>query len=257
VIYLFTIGAAFLGYVLPWGQMSYWAATVITNLLSVVPIFGAKLVIWVWGGFAVGNPTLTRFFTLHFILPFIIRFLVFMHIYYLHYYGRANPLGTVRVSRISFHSYYTVKDSLLFLLVILGLVLFSAAFGYDFMDPENFIPANILVTPIHIQPEWYFLFAYAILRAVPDKLGGVVALLSAICILFVYRASSTGKKVFLGYQFNPLTRLLFWNLITSFLLLTWLGATPAEYPYSLVAQWVSICYFLLHITLICTNTYSK
>jgi len=181
------MGTAFLGYVLPWGQISYWAATVITNLLSVVPIFGPKLVIWVWGGFAVGNPTLTRFFTLHFLLPFIISFLAFIHVYYLHRYGRSNPLGIRRLQYISFHPYYRTKDVLIFILVTLGFILFSCIFGYDFIDPENFIPANALVTPIHIQPEWYFLFAYAILRAIPDKLGGVIALLFSILILAGYR----------------------------------------------------------------------
>jgi len=249
VLYLLTMGTAFLGYVLPWGQMSYWAATVITNLLSVVPVFGGKLVVWVWGGFAVGNPTLTRFFTLHFLLPFVISFLAFIHIYYLHRYGSANPLGTERLSRLSFHYYYSVKDLFLFLILIIIFILFSAIFGYDFIDPENFIPANILVTPIHIQPEWYFLFAYAILRAIPNKLGGVLALLLSILILLIYSWRSY-KAIFIGCQFSPITRLSFWSLVTTFGLLTWLGATPAEYPYAGVAQVVSVIYFIFHFIII-------
>jgi len=247
LLYLLAMGTAFLGYVLPWGQMSYWAATVITNLLSVIPIFGENLVMWVWGGFAVGNPTLTRFFALHFLLPFIIRFVAFIHVYYLHRYRRSNPLGVKATTLLPFHLYYSVKDLFIFLIIILIFLLFSILYGYDFIDPENFIPANALVTPIHIQPEWYFLFAYAILRAIPNKLGGVVALLASILILVLYR-SVRYKRIFIGCQYRVCGRLNFWRLITVFLLLTWLGSTPAEYPFALVAQWRSILYFRLHLT---------
>jgi len=209
VIYLISMGTAFLGYVLPWGQMSYWAATVITNLLSAVPFVGNRLVIWVWGGFAVGNPTLTRFYSLHFLLPFVIVALVLVHIFFLHYYERGNPLGIRRKGRkISFHYAYTVKDTLFFLIFAAVFVLTRCMFGYDFMDAENFIPANILVTPIHIQPEWYFLFAYAILRAIPNKLGGVLGLVFGVLVLMLY-AVGTSNLYFAGFNWGVGERLAF------------------------------------------------
>jgi len=247
VIYLVLIGTAFLGYVLPWGQMSYWAATVITNLLRAIPIVGRKLVIWVWGGFAVGNPTLTRFYSLHFLLPFIVVGLVFLHVYYLHLYGRGNPLGVDRRRiKISFHYYFRVKDSLFFLGFIAVLILFSCIFGYNFIDPENFIPANILVTPIHIQPEWYFLFAYAILRAIPNKLGGVVALVAAVLILFAFPINRK-KALFAGLAYRVGTRFLFWTIVATFIVLTWLGSCPAEYPFIGLAEKASLIYFIVFL----------
>lgn len=208
-IYLILMGTAFLGYVLPWGQMSYWAATVITNLLSAVPVLGTVLVEWVWGGFAVGNPTLTRFFALHYLLPFVIVFLVVLHIFFLHLYGRSNPLGvTSTTTKVSFHYYYSVKDVFYFFVVMFLFVVFTLMFGYSFMDAENFIPANALVTPTHIQPEWYFLFAYAILRSIPNKLGGVVGLVAAVVFLFAFSIGSK-KLLFAGFNFSPIARLIF------------------------------------------------
>jgi len=249
VIYLISMGTAFLGYVLPWGQMSYWAATVITNLLSAVPIVGADLVLWVWGGFAVGNPTLTRFYSLHFLLPFVIVALVVLHIYFLHLYERGNPMGISRKGRkVRFHYFYTVKDSFLFIVFIAFFVLTRCMFGYDFMDAENFIPANILVTPIHIQPEWYFLFAYAILRAIPNKLGGVIGLLLSVLVLAGY-AINTENLYFRGFNWSVVDRFLFWSLVNTFLLLTWLGTCPAEYPYNGAAAFLTLLYFGLHLGL--------
>lgn len=258
IIYLILIGTAFLGYVLPWGQMSYWAATVITNLLSAIPWLGRTLVEWVWGGFAVSNPTLTRFFALHYLLPFVITFLVILHIFYLHVYGRSNPLGIRRnTNKVPFHYYYSVKDLFVYFVFFFIFIVFTLKYGYVFIDAENFIPANPLVTPTHIQPEWYFLFAYAILRSIPNKLGGVIGLLLSVLALFAFTISSS-KLLFRGMMFSPLARLVFWCLVSNFFLLTWLGSCPAESPYTEVALSCTISYFLL-IVLSCSwshiNTY--
>jgi len=246
-----------LGYVLPWGQISYWAATVITNLLSAIPLFGSQLVIWVWGGFAVSNPTLTRFYSLHFLLPFLLLALTIIHIFYLHIYTRSNPLGinSNRI-KISFHYYFIVKDFFYYILFLITLILFSCIYGYHFIDPENFIMANSLVTPTHIQPEWYFLFAYAILRAIPNKLGGVIFMLLRILILVFYTLIPK-NLYFSGYNFNGFSRILFWCLIINFCLLTWLGASPAEFPYISISQILTLSYFILHIILILINFYIK
>lgn len=250
VIYLVLIGTAFLGYVLPWGQMSYWAATVITNLLSAVPVLGGVLVEWVWGGFAVSNPTLTRFFALHYLLPFVVVFLVVLHLFYLHLYGRTNPLGVSSMgNKVPFHYYYSVKDLFVYFVFLFALVVFSLKYGYAFMDAENWIPANPLVTPTHIQPEWYFLFAYAILRSIPNKLGGVVALLLSVCFLFLFTIASS-SLLFRGFSQSPAARLLFWTFIAVFMLLTWLGSCPAEDPYNFVALTCTCFYFVL-ITTMC------
>lgn len=245
VIYLILIGTAFLGYVLPWGQMSYWAATVITNLLSAIPYLGSIIVEWVWGGFAVSNPTLTRFFALHYLLPFVITALVVIHIFFLHLEGRRNPLGVPSSSnKVSFHYYYSVKDSFVFFVVLFVFIVFTLKYGYVFIDAENWIPANALVTPNHIQPEWYFLFAYAILRSIPNKLGGVVGLLIAVLVLFLF-SLSRNKLYFSGYFYSPISRVLFWTLVSNFFLLTWLGRCPAETPYVEVAFLRTVVYFVL------------
>lgn len=245
VIYLVLMGTAFLGYVLPWGQISYWAATVITNLLSAIPWLGSILVEWVWGGFAVGNPTLTRFFALHYLLPFLVTVMVILHIFYLHVYGSSNPLGiSSNTNKVSFHYYYSVKDLFVYFVFIFVFMFFTLKYGYVFIDAENFIPANPLVTPTHIQPEWYFLFAYAILRSIPNKLGGVVGLLLAVCVLFLFSVSSS-KLLFSGMMYSPISRLVFWFIVSNFLLLTWLGSCPAESPYTEVALYLTVSYFTL------------
>lgn len=249
VIYLILMGTAFLGYVLPWGQMSYWAATVITNLLSAIPFLGSILVEWVWGGFAVGNPTLTRFFALHYLLPFVVTALVILHIFYLHEYGSSNPLGvSSNTNKVSFHYYYSVKDLYVYFVFMFVFMFFTLKFGYAFIDAENFIPANPLVTPTHIQPEWYFLFAYAILRSIPNKLGGVVGLLLAVLVLFLFSVSST-NLLFRGIMYSPLARFTFWRLVTVFFLLTWLGSCPAESPYTEVALLSTVVYFFLMLVI--------
>lgn len=243
VILLFlTMGTAFLGYVLPWGQISFWGATVITNLLSAIPYLGKILVEWVWGGFAVDNATLTRFFALHFLLPFTILAITILHLLFLHETGSNNPLGLNRDGeKIPFHSYYSFKDLVGFLVLLFllsCLVLFSPQL---LGDPENFIPANPLVTPVHIQPEWYFLFAYAILRSIPNKLGGVVALVAAVAILFILPLTHQGK--FRALSFYPANQVLFWTFVGIFLILTWIGACPVEAPYEQIGQVFTVLYF--------------
>nr|WNH42153.1 cytochrome b [Neoperla dianae] len=243
VLLLFLVmGTAFMGYVLPWGQMSFWGATVITNLLSAVPYLGIDLVQWVWGGFAVDNATLTRFFTFHFVLPFIVTAAVMIHLLFLHQTGSNNPLGIdSNVDKIPFHPYFSFKDIVGFLILIMLLTILTLLEPYLLGDPDNFTPANPLVTPVHIQPEWYFLFAYAILRSIPNKLGGVIALVLSIAILFILPFSNPSK--FRGTQFYPINQFLFWSLLIIVLLLTWIGARPVEAPYILVGQILTIMYF--------------
>jgi len=183
-IFLLSMATAFLGYVLPWGQISFWAATVITNLLSAVPYIGVILVEWVWGGFAVGNPTLIRFFTFHFIFPFVILFLVVLHLFFLHETGSGNPMGLYGNDKLRFHPYYRIKDIFGFIVFFMVFILICLLSPYIFMDVENFIISNPLITPVHIQPEWYFLFAYTILRSIPRKIGGVIALLISVLVLY-------------------------------------------------------------------------
>lgn len=253
LIYLILMGTAFLGYVLPWGQMSYWAATVITNLLSTIPFLGGDIVQWVWGGFAVSNPTLTRFYALHYLLPFVVVALVVLHIFYLHISGRSNPLGVSRSSyKVRFHYYYSVKDLYVFFVFIFIFMFVTLYFGYGLIDAENWIPADSFTTPNHIQPEWYFLFAYAILRSIPNKLGGVIGLLFSVVCLFVF---SIGRSnlLFSGFFLNPFSRFVFWLFFSIFLLLTWLGSCPAESPYTEVALGVTVMYFLVVIYMVSCN----
>nr|AEP39115.1 cytochrome b [Oncomelania hupensis hupensis] len=247
VILLFmTMGTAFLGYVLPWGQMSFWGATVITNLLSAIPYVGKMLVEWVWGGFAVDNATLTRFFTLHFVLPFGIAALTVLHLLFLHESGSNNPLGlNSDGEKVPFHSYYSFKDLVGFIILLFMLSLLVLFAPQMLTDPENFIPANPLVTPIHIQPEWYFLFAYAILRSIPNKLGGVIALVMAVAILLILPFTFQGKSRSLA--FYPLNQILFWAFIGIFGILTWIGACPVEAPYEQIGQVFTVLYFLYFV----------
>nr|YP_010591399.1 cytochrome b [Pseudorhaetus sinicus]QYK91433.1 cytochrome b [Pseudorhaetus sinicus]UGY85200.1 cytochrome b [Pseudorhaetus sinicus] len=243
VLILFCVmAAAFLGYVLPWGQMSFWGATVITNLLSAIPYLGTTIVQWLWGGFAVDNATLTRFFALHFLLPFIVIALVMIHLLFLHQTGSNNPLGTnSNLDKIPFHPYYSYKDIFGFVVMTTLLTLLILINPNLLGDPENFIPANPLVTPIHIQPEWYFLFAYAILRSIPNKLGGVIALLMSIAILLII--PFINKKKIQSTQFYPINKLLFWSFVAIIALLTWIGARPVKDPYILTGQVLTILYF--------------
>jgi len=241
-ILLATMAAAFLGYVLPWGQISFWGATVITNLFSAIPYIGEELVVWMWGGFAVRGPTLTRFFSLHFLIPFIIAAISATHLLFLHQTGRGNPLGVNRrFDKVAFHPYFSTKDLIGFLILLAVLNLICLWGPWVLGDPENFIPANPLVTPVHIQPEWYFLIAYAILRSVPNKLGGVVALAMSILILFICPFLPRSK--FRGVSFYPLRKVYFWIQVNHVILLTWIGARPVEDPYVITGQILSLLYF--------------
>nr|UFZ13006.1 cytochrome b [Protohermes grandis] len=246
VLLLFAVmGTAFMGYVLPWGQMSFWGATVITNLLSAIPYLGTMLVQWVWGGFAVDNATLTRFFTFHFILPFIVAALTMIHLLFLHQTGSNNPLGiNSNFDKIPFHPYFSFKDLIGFLILLMSLILLTLMNPYLLGDPDNFTPANPLVTPVHIQPEWYFLFAYAILRSIPNKLGGVIALVMSIAILFFMPFI---KSNFQGIQFYPINQIFYWFMVVLLILLTWIGARPVEDPYILTGQILTVLYFLYFI----------
>jgi ubiquinol-cytochrome c reductase cytochrome b subunit len=237
------IATAFVGYVLPWGQISFWGATVITNLLSAIPYLGQDIVQWVWGGFAVGNATLTRFFALHFILPFVIAAFVIIHLMFLHQSGSSNPLGiNSNLDKIPFQSFHTWKDSLGALVIITSLILICLISPNLLGDVENFTPANPIVTPPHIQPEWYFLFAYAILRSIPNKLGGVIALVASIAILFILPLIP--KTRILGTQFYPLTQIILWTMLNVIVILTWIGAQPVEEPFIFIGQVLTISYFL-------------
>nr|YP_010704688.1 cytochrome b [Monacha cartusiana]URP31099.1 cytochrome b [Monacha cartusiana] len=251
-IFLLSMGTAFLGYVLPWGQMSYWGATVITNLLSAVPYLGDTLVSWVWGGFSVNQATLNRFYSFHFLLPFVITVMVLLHLMYLHEKGSTNPLGNLfHGTKIPFHPYFTLKDTVGFL-VMVSMLLLVVSFGPNlFTDPENFMEANPMVTPTHIQPEWYFLFAYAILRSIPSKLGGVVALGLSVVYLYFFPMFSMVKQVSTSYA--PMAQVVFWSYVVVFLLLTWLGACPVEEPYITLAGPLTAIYFMMPFLYVSVN----
>nr|AFK28569.1 cytochrome b [Hynobius sp. CIB-XM1430] len=247
VILLFLVMAtAFVGYVLPWGQMSFWGATVITNLLSAIPYMGDSLVQWIWGGFSVDKATLTRFFAFHFLFPFLIAGTSIIHLLFLHETGSNNPTGVMsNMDKVPFHPYFSYKDALGFLIMLTMLFMLSLLSPNLLGDPDNFTPANPLVTPPHIQPEWYFLFAYAILRSIPNKLGGVLALLASIVILMLIPMIHTSKQRSL--TFRPMTQLLFWLMVSNTLILTWIGGQPVEQPFIEIGQAASTLYFLLFL----------
>nr|YP_009477954.1 cytochrome b [Amarsipus carlsbergi]BBD19841.1 cytochrome b [Amarsipus carlsbergi] len=246
VLYLLVMMTAFVGYVLPWGQMSFWGATVITNLLSAVPYVGTMLVEWIWGGFSVDNATLTRFFAFHFLFPFVIIAMTILHLLFLHETGSNNPIGlNSNADKISFHPYFIYKDLLGFAVLLLGLACLALFTPNLLGDPDNFTPANPMVTPPHIKPEWYFLFAYAILRSIPNKLGGVLALLASILVLMVVPFLHTSKQRAL--TFRPASQFLFWTLIANVAILTWIGGMPAEQPFIIIGQVASVLYFSLFL----------
>ena len=251
LILLLMMATAFMGYVLPWGQMSFWGATVITNLFSAIPLIGDNITQWLWGGYSVDNPTLSRFYTLHFLLPFLIVGVVVLHIVALHTHGSNNPLGIDRKGpqdSIPFHPFYTIKDlfGLSFALTIFFAVVF---FAPDFLGhPDNYIPADPLKTPAHIVPEWYFLPFYAILRAIPDKLGGVIAMFSAIFVLFLLPWLDTSKVR--SATFRPIYKILFWIFLIDAIVLGWVGSKPAEGIYIIISRIATLYYFLHFLILL-------
>ncbi|MGQ3072109.1 MAG: cytochrome b [Ferrovibrionaceae bacterium] len=251
IIYLLMMATAFMGYVLPWGQMSFWGATVITNLFSAIPVVGESIVTLLWGGFSVGNPTLNRLFSLHYLLPFIIVGLVILHIWALHQHGSNNPLGIDKKDSrdtIPFHPYYTIKDLFgiaVFLLVFSIFLFYSPNF---FGEPDNYIEANPLVTPAHIVPEWYLLPFYAILRSVPSKLGGVILMFAAILILFVLPWLDTSRVR--SAKFRPVYKQFFWIFLANCLLLGVVGAKPPEGIWVLIGRLATVYYFA-HFLVIC------
>lgn len=248
-IFILTIATAFIGYLLPWGQIRFWGATVITNLFSALPYIGKSLVEWIWGGFGVGNPTLTRFFSLHFLLPFIISVFALLHLIYLHNSGSRNPLGIPSNSnKIPFHLYYTRKDMIGFMVLLILLSTIRFFYPNILTDPENFIPANPLVTPTHIKPEWYFLWAYAILRSIPNKLGGVLTIFAAL--LIYYLLPILYNPPFQGARLNPSIQPFIWLLSITAILLTWIGGCPVEDPYVLTGLLLTLLYFSIFIFLI-------
>nr|AJG41749.1 cytochrome b [Odontobutis potamophila] len=248
MLLLLVMMTAFVGYLLPWGQTSFWGATVITNLLIAIPYVGNSLVQWIWGGFSVDNAILTRFFAFHFLLPFIIAAATVLHLLFLHETGPNNPMGlSSNTDKIPFHPYFSYKDLLRFA-ILLRTLISLALFSLNYLgDPDSFTPANPLVTPPHITPEWYLLFAYAILRSIPNKLGGVLALLASILVLMISPLLHTSNQRSL--TFRPLSQLTFWRLIANVAILTWIGGMPVEHPYIIIGHVASFLYFFIFLML--------
>jgi len=249
IIFLLMMGTGFMGYVLPWGQMSFWGATVITNLFSAIPVVGGAIVEWLWGGFSVDNATLNRFFSLHYLFPFLIAGLVIVHLSLLHTVGSNNPLGINKnVDTVSFYPYFYVKDLLAFLVLVAFFSFFLFYYPNVLGHADNYIPANPLVTPAHIVPEWYFLPFYAILRSIPDKLGGVIAMVAAILVLLLLPIINTSEVR--SSKFRPIYSVAYWFLVADFLLLGWIGQKPVETPYIEVGQFLTVFYFAFMLILI-------
>jgi ubiquinol-cytochrome c reductase cytochrome b subunit len=243
IILLIVIGTAFLGYVLPWGQMSFWGATVITGVLSAIPIVGNDLVTWIWGGPSVSSPTLNRFFSLHFLLPLIIVVIVMIHLILLHEKGSSNPSGTLSITdKLKFNPLFSIKDTLPMFLIVILLISLISINPNILGDVENFNTANPLNAPLHIQPEWYFLFAYVILRSIPSKLGGVISLVISILILLILVFSKSKSS-----KFDPLKKIKIWFLISIIFLLTWIGAKPVERPFEGIGQFYTVFYFFVYV----------
>nr|YP_009499361.1 cytochrome b [Scutopus robustus]AWL21420.1 cytochrome b [Scutopus robustus] len=243
-----SMGIAFLGYILPWGQMSFWGATVITSMLSAVPYVGGELVEWLWGGYSVGGPTLTRFYSLHFLTPFVMVAMVGVHVLYLHQEGSNNPLGVNKdKDKIPFHPFYSSKDVLGFFLMSLLACILVIFHPFLLVEVANSMEANVLVTPSHIQPEWYFLFAYTILRSIPNKLGGVMAMCFSVLILCFVPVLRWNASVpsFRGMSFAVSSQIFFFFFLSNFVILTWIGSRPVMEPFVQVGQ-VSTFFFFLY-----------
>nr|WOF82973.1 cytochrome b [Tetragonisca angustula] len=245
-ILFLSMATAFLGYVLPWGQMSFWGAMVITNLLSAFPYIGQMIVEWLWGGFSINNSTLNRFFSFHFVLPLIIMMMVFMHLMVLHISGSSNPMHSKNsIYKIIFYPYFVIKDLITIILILLFFMYINLQYPYMLSDPDNFKMANPMVTPSHIKPEWYFLFAYSILRSIPNKLGGVIMLFMSIFILFFLPLMNNNKMK--NLKFYPINKFFYWMFINVFIMLTWLGMQVIEYPYIDLNNMFTILYFSYYI----------
>jgi ubiquinol-cytochrome c reductase cytochrome b subunit len=251
VIFLLMMATAFMGYVLPWGQMSFWGATVITNLFSAIPLVGDSIVTWLWGGFSVDNPTLSRFFSLHYLLPFVITGVVFLHVAALHITGSNNPLGIEPKGpqdTLPFHPYYTIKDSVGLVVYAIVFAMLVFFFPLSLGHADNYIPANPLVTPPHIVPEWYFLAFYAILRAVPDKLGGVVLMFGAILVLFVL--PWLDRSPVRSMRFRPIAKWAFLLWTVNFFVLTYAGSMPPEGIWVTIARVTTAYYFAYFLVIL-------
>ena len=249
VILILMMATAFMGYVLPWGQMSFWAATVITNLFSAFPIVGEPIVAWLWGGFSVDNATLNRFFSFHYLLPFLIVGVVLAHLAVLHQNGSNNPLGVYSgIDKIPFYPYFIIKD------LFSWVVAFVFYFGFVFFAPnylghtDNYIEANAMVTPAHIVPEWYFLPFYAILRSIPHKLGGVIAMFAALVVLFLLPYLNTSE--IRSSSFRPIHKQFFWLLVLDYFVLGWIGGCAPETPYLEIGQLATLFYFLYFLFIV-------
>jgi len=248
IIFLLMMATAFMGYVLPWGQMSFWGATVITNLFSAVPLVGGAIVEWLWGGFSVANATLNRFFSLHYLMPFVIAGLVIIHLSLLHHDGSNNPLGIgTNVDTVSFYPYFYVKDLFAFFILVFVFLSFVMFYPNALGHSDNYIPANPLSTPAHIVPEWYFLPFYAILRSIPDKLGGVIAMVSAILILLLLPIINLSK--IRSSKFRPIFSVAYWFLVADFIFLGWIGQKPVESPYVECGMLGTFFYFFFFLVL--------
>jgi len=248
LIFLLMMATAFMGYVLPWGQMSFWGATVISSMFTAIPYIGKSIVGWLWGGFTVNNATLNRFFSLHFVLPFVIVGITIIHIALLHKDGSNNPLGVDSATdKIPFYPYYLIKDLFAFFVFLLVFAFFVFYFPNFLGHPDNYIPADPMHTPAHIVPEWYFLPFYAILRSVPDKLGGVVAMFSAILILFLLPFINTSE--IRSTTFRPIFRIFYWLFVADFLILGWVGQKPVKDTYVLIGKIATVFYFVYFLVI--------
>lgn len=249
IIFLLMMATAFMGYVLPWGQMSFWGATVITSLFSAIPYVGYPIVEWLWGGFSVSNATLNRFYSLHYLMPFLIAGLVILHLALLHKDGSNNPLGiNTNVDTVPFYPYYYVKDLFAFSMFVFVFAFFVFFYPNVLGHSDNYIPANSMVTPSHIVPEWYFLPFYAILRSIPDKLGGVLMMISAILVLLIIPIVNTSKVR--SSKFRPFFAIAYWFSVADFVILGWIGQKPVESPYIEIGQLSTTFYFFFFLILI-------
>jgi len=249
VLFILMMATAFMGYVLPWGQMSFWGATVITSLVTTLPIIGTTIVEWLWGGFTVNNPTLNRFFSLHFVLPFVIAGLTLIHLALLHKDGSNNPLGIDSgVDKISFYPYIFVKDLYAFFVFVFVFAFFVYFYPNSMGHPDNYIPADPLHTPAHIVPEWYFLPFYAILRSIPNKSGGAIAMFGSLLVLFLI--PFTNMSLIRSTTYRPIFKVCYWLFVSDFFVLIWVGQKPVEKIYIFIGQVATVYYFLFFIILV-------